>query len=94
MARHAEAPDRGPEGFSLNAAVACRAGQRSKLERLARYVTRPTIALERLSVDAAGRVVLKLTHPYRDGITHMIFTPQDWLARLAALVPGPRAHLT
>ena len=74
--------------------MACRAGQRSKLERLARYVTRPAIALERLSVDAAGRVVLKLTHPYRDGTTHMIFTPQDWLARLAALVPRPRAHLT
>lgn len=24
----------------------------------------------------------------------MIFTPEDWLARLAALVPRPRAHLT
>ena len=53
------------QGFSLNAAVACRAWQRSKLERLACYVTRPPIALERLSVDAAGRVVLELTHPYR-----------------------------
>ena len=76
------------------AAVACTAGQRSKLERLARYVTRPAIALERLSVDATGRVVLELTHPFRDGTTHMVFSPQDWLARLAALVPRPRAHLT
>ena len=82
------------QGFSLNAAVACDARQRSKLERLARYVTRPAIALERLSVDATGRVVLELTHPFRDGTTHMVFSPQDWLARLAALVPRPRAHLT
>jgi hypothetical protein len=68
--------------------------QRNKLERLARYVARPAIALERLAVDAAGRVVLELTHPFRDGTTHMVFTPEDWLARLAALVPRPRAHLT
>ena len=82
------------QGVSLNAAVACTAAQRNKLERLARYVARPAIALERLAVDGAGRVVLQLTHPYRDGTTHMIFTPEDWLARLAALVPRPRAHLT
>ena len=82
------------QGFSLNAAVACTAVQRNKLERLARYVARPAIALERLTVDSAGRVVLELTHPFRDGTTHMLFSPEDWLARLAALVPRPRAHLT
>ena len=32
--------------------------------------------------------------PYRDGITHVIFEPEDFIARLAALVPKPRAHLT
>jgi hypothetical protein len=48
-------------GFSLHAAVACTALQRYKLERLARYVAHPAIALERLAVDAAGRVVLELT---------------------------------
>ena len=91
------------QGFSLpsfirGAAVACTAAQRNKLERLARYVARPAIALERLAVDPAGRVVLELTHPFRDGTTHMVFRhadwPADWLARLAALVPRPRAHLT
>ena len=55
---------------------------------------RPAIALERLAVDGAGRVVLELTHPLRDGTTHVLFSPEDWLARLAALVPRPRAHLT
>ena len=36
-------------GYSLNAAVACTADRRDRLERLCRYVTRPAIALERLS---------------------------------------------
>src|SRR5690606_22867444 len=30
--------------------------------------------------------------PYRDGSTHVIFEPDDFIARLAALVPKPRAH--
>jgi hypothetical protein len=32
--------------------------------------------------------------PYRDGTTHVIFEPEDFIARLVALVPIPRAHLT
>jgi hypothetical protein len=35
-----------------------------------------------------------LKTPYRDGTTHVIFEPEDLMARLAALVPKPRAHLT
>jgi hypothetical protein len=30
---------------------------------------------------------------YRDGTTHVVFEPFDFLARLAALVPRPRVHL-
>jgi hypothetical protein len=32
--------------------------------------------------------------PYRDGTTHVLLEPKDFVARLAALVPGPRSHLT
>ena len=32
--------------------------------------------------------------PYRDGTTHILLEPLDFLARLASLVPPPRAHLT
>jgi hypothetical protein len=35
-----------------------------------------------------------LKTPYRDGTTHVIFEAEDFIARLAALVPKPRAHLT
>ena len=35
-----------------------------------------------------------LKTPYRDGTAHVIFEPEDFIARLVALVPKPRAHLT
>ncbi len=41
-----------------------------------------------------GNVRYALKTPYRDGTTHVIFEPEDFIARLAALVPKPRAHLT
>ena len=36
----------------------------------------------------------QLKAPYRDGTTHVIFEPLDFIARLAALVPKPRVNLT
>jgi hypothetical protein len=41
--------------------------QRDRIERLCRYITRPALALERLSTNAAGQVVYQLKTPYRDG---------------------------
>ena len=36
----------------------------------------------------------ELKTPYSDGTTHVIFEPQDFIARLAVLVPKPRVNLT
>ncbi len=36
----------------------------------------------------------ELKTPFRDGTTHFIFEPLDFIARLAALVPKPRVNLT
>jgi hypothetical protein len=46
-------------GFSLHAATVCEAWQRSRLERLCRYITRPPIATKRLNIDERGRVVYR-----------------------------------
>ena len=81
-------------GFSLHAGVAAGAHQRYKLERLARYITRPVLALERLSLTPQGYIRYALKTPYRDGTTHVILEPLDFLARLASLVPLPRVNLT
>jgi hypothetical protein len=81
-------------GFSLHAGVATEAHQRNKLERVARYITRPPVAIERLSLTPQGNIRYVLKTPYRDGTTHVIFEPLDFIARLASLVPSPRVNLT
>jgi ribosomal protein S27E len=81
-------------GFSLHAGVAAQAHQRNKLERVARYITRPPVAIERLSLTPQGNIKYSLKTPYRDGTTHVIFEPLDFIARLASLVPSARVNLT
>ena len=49
---------------------------------------------ERLSLTRQGNIRVALKTPYRDGTTHVVFQPLDFLARLAALVPRPRVNLT
>jgi hypothetical protein len=41
----------------------------------------------------AGQVELKLKTPLRDGTTHLVMSPLEFMQRLAALVPRPRLHL-
>ena len=81
-------------GFNLHAGVAARADQRRKLERLCRYIARPAVSEQRLSLTAQGKVRYELKTPYNDGTTHVIFEPLDFISRLAALVPKPRVNLT
>jgi ribosomal protein S27E len=81
-------------GFSLHAGIGVEAAQRGKLERLTRYVSRPPVSVERLDLTAQGQVRYRLKSPYRDGTTHIVLEPLDFIARLAALVPPPRVHLT
>ncbi|MGH8491355.1 MAG: transposase [Gammaproteobacteria bacterium] len=65
------------QGFSLHAEVHCS----------------PAIANDRLAFNRAGQVVLTLKTPYRDGTTHIVTSPLEFMQRLAALVPRPRLHL-
>ena len=81
-------------GFSLQAGVAAKAHRRQKLERLCRYISRPAVSEKRLSLTPNGNIRYQLKTPYRDGTTHVIFEPLDFIARLAALVPKPRVNLT
>ena len=81
------------QGFSLHAAVRCARSKRHKLEQLCRYITRPAIANDRLKLNRAGDVVLQLKSPYRDGTTHIVMSPLEFMQRLATLVPRPRLNL-
>jgi len=81
-------------GFSLHAGVATKANDRAKLERLCRYITRPPISTKRLSLTRNGQLRYELKTPWRNGTTHVIFEPLDFISRLVALVPKPRVNLT
>ena len=74
-------------GFSLHAAVRCAADDRKALEQLCRYMTRPALANERVQTNAAGQVVVTLKTPWRDGTTHLMMSPLEFMQRLAALLP-------
>jgi Putative transposase len=81
------------DGFSLHANVAVPAGDRARLERLARYCARGPLALERLERLADGRLLYRFKRPWRDGTAHIILDPVEMLQKLAALIPVPHAHL-
>ncbi len=76
-------------GFSLHAAIVCEALQRNRLERLCRYITRPPIATQRLTVDGQGRVMYRYKQPFRDGSTHVVLEPLDFMSRMDGM---PRAQ--
>jgi hypothetical protein len=61
---------------------------------LCRYISRPAVSEKRLSLTANGQIRYELKTPYRNGSTHVIFEPLDFIAKLAALVPKPRVNLT
>ena len=82
-------------GFSVHANICVDEGRdRMRLERLLRYAARPALATDRLSVLSDGRLHYRLKRPWRDGTTTVVFERQDFIAKLAVLVPAPRAHLT
>ena len=81
-------------GFSVHANVCIEARDRMRLERLIRYAARPAVATERLTELPDGRLFYRLKRPWRDGTSAVIFERQDFMAKLAVLVPAPRAHLT
>ncbi len=80
--------------FSLHAGIACKDKQRKKLERLCRYITRPAISEKRLALASNGNIIYNLKTPYDDGTTHVVLSPQEFIGRLAALIPKPRVNLT
>jgi hypothetical protein len=80
-------------GVNLHAGVCISSHDRIRLERLCRYVGRPSVALDRLSMLSDGRLKYRLKRRWRDGTTHVIFEPLEFIEKLAALVPAPQLNL-
>ena len=79
-------------GMQLHAAVTTGGRDRSRLERLCRYLLRPPFAQDAVQRTADGRVRVHFKKPTRTGATYAQMTPDTFLARLCALVPPPGAH--
>ena len=75
-------------GVSVHANVAVPARDRRRLERLCRYGARPAIATERASRLEDGRVLYRLKHRWRDGTTHVVFTPQELVEKIGCARPA------
>jgi len=80
-------------GFDLHANTSVRAKNRPKLERLCRYLLRPPVAEDRLSLAPDGSVLVRLKTAWRDGTSHLALQPLELLEKLAALIPRPYVNL-
>ena len=82
------------DGFSLHVAVRVEAHARKRLEQLCFDITRPALSDDRVQLNAAGQMELKLKTTWRDGTTHLAMGPLEFMRRLAALAPRPRLRPT
>ncbi|MCZ7680805.1 MAG: transposase [Sandaracinaceae bacterium] len=80
-------------GVNVHANVAAGARDHPRRERLCRYLLRPPLAQDRLTLEPDGRVRLAFKAAWKDGTHAVLLDPLDLIARLCALVPPPRFHL-
>lgn len=80
-------------GFSLHANTAVKSHQRQQLRKLIEYIARGPLSNERLTITDDGKVKLQLKRSFDDGTSHLLFTPEEFIEKLSALIPPPRRHL-
>jgi hypothetical protein len=85
-------------GFSVHNTVTASAADPAGLERLARYLMRPPLSLERLRLDHNAQSAtyrVKRSARAKDAGSEVLetFDPRDLLARILMHVAEPRAHL-
>lgn len=80
------------KGFSLHANTEVQ-GDKKRLENLCQYILRPPVATKRLSQRNDGELVYQLKKVYDNGTDRILFSPSEFLEKLAALVPPPNHHL-
>ena len=84
-------------GFSVHNRVRVEPEDRPAVERLARYVMRPPISLERMAWDGEGEVRYRRKRGHESsGLNEReveSFDPGEFLARVIMHIPEPRRHL-
>ena len=80
-------------GFSIHARQRVDAGDLPGIERLARYITRTPIALERLEPAENGGVRIATPPDPRTGATCVRLDPLDWIHAITSRIPDRGQHL-
>jgi hypothetical protein len=80
------------QAFNLQGATWVAANDKAGRERLCRYILRPPLANDRLSVLDDGDVRLELKPPWSNGTPSVQLAPPALIPPPAALVPPPRRH--
>ena len=84
-------------GFSVHNRVYVEPEDQAAVERLARYIMRPPISLERMAWDGAGEVCYRKKRRHdtaaRQRGEEESFDTREFLARVLMHVPEPRRHL-
>ena len=81
------------DGFDLHANVWVPPNHRAHLEQLCRYLLRPPLAQDRVQRRADGRLLVTLKTAWRDGTSHLLFEPIEFMEKLAAIIPRPAVNL-
>jgi hypothetical protein len=84
-------------GFSVHNRVRVEPEDGAAVERLARYIMRPPISLERLGWDGVGEVRYRAKKGHESSGSRerevASFDPTEFLARVITHIPEPRRHL-
>ena len=84
-------------GFSVHNRVRVEPEDQASVERLARYIMRPPISLERMAWDGVGEVRYRRKGGHEDPALHLdpveTFDPAEFLARVIMHIPEPRRHM-
>ena len=66
-------------GYSLHAAIRVGESARGRLEKLARYLARPCLSQDRLSIAKNGHIVYRFRKAWRNGKTAVVLDPMTFL---------------
>jgi hypothetical protein len=59
---------------------------RPRLEMLIKYISRPPVAMKRLSKAPGGLLQYKLKTPFRNGKTYVLLSPEELMEKLTAII--------
>jgi hypothetical protein len=80
--------------YNLHAATYVNGNDKPGRELRCRYILRPPFANHRLHSLPDGKVQLDFKRPWSDGTNAVVLAAHAFLARLAAIIPPTRRHVT